>query len=238
MSELSDETSLPLAESAYRCLRDDIIACRLEPGQRVSERGLAKRIGLGVSPVRDALTRLDHEGLVRTIPRKGYQITPVTLKSVDDLFAFWYIIGPEVVKLGVEKASREQLKAIADYMNEVERVGKSAKPDPDVLPVVDVGGDLFASLAEATGNAYLAATYSRLSGELLRVWTLIGDTELVVAATEMKAGSWSEALEAGDGERLAEQAREYIRVLSDHVARKLVRWPSVMSTEVVPIHNP
>jgi DNA-binding GntR family transcriptional regulator len=238
MSDLSGETSWPLAEAAYRRLRDDILACRRAPGQRVTERRLASDMGVGVSPVRDALTRLDHEGLVRTIPRKGYQITPVTLKSVDDLFSFWSIIGPEVVKLGVEKASREQLNAIADYLNELESVGQSTKPAPDVLHVVDVGGDLFAALAEATGNAYLAAAYARLSGELLRVLTLIGSVELVVAATEFKARTWLQAIEVRDGERLAEHARDYIRVLSDHVARTLVRWPSVMTTEVVPIRQP
>ena len=232
---MNTDGALPLAESAYRRLRGDIIACRLAPGQRVTERGLAKEAGLGVSPVRDALTRLDHEGLVRTIPRKGYQVTPVTLKSVDDLFAFWYIIGPEVVKLGVRNASDEQLAAIAKFLAAVEEEGHAAQPDPNVLHVADVGGDLFAALARAAGNAYLAATYDRLSGELLRVWTLIGDAELVVAATELKAGNWSDAIRTRDGDMLAGHAREYIEVLSDHVARTLVRWPSVMTTEVVPI---
>lgn len=55
---------------------------------------LALTTGLGVSSIREALTRLDHDGLVRTLPRKGYQVTPLTVKSVDDLFVLWGIIVP------------------------------------------------------------------------------------------------------------------------------------------------
>lgn len=51
-----DTADLPLGEAAFRRLRSDIVACRLTPGQRLTERGLAAELGMGVSPVRDALT--------------------------------------------------------------------------------------------------------------------------------------------------------------------------------------
>ncbi|HEY1454899.1 MAG TPA: GntR family transcriptional regulator, partial [Candidatus Dormibacteraeota bacterium] len=90
---------------AYRRLRADIASCRLAPGQRLTERGLAARTGLGVASIRDALTRLDHDGLVRTLPRKGYQVKPLTIKAVDDLFHFWAVIGPELVRRGIMGAA-------------------------------------------------------------------------------------------------------------------------------------
>ena len=86
-----------LNETAYRRLREDIIACRLAPGQRLTEKQLAADLGFSIAPLRDALTRLDHEGLIRTVPRKGYQVTPLTPKSIDDLFTLWQIVGPELI---------------------------------------------------------------------------------------------------------------------------------------------
>ena len=60
---VASEPTVPLAEAAYRRLRGEIIACRLQPGQRITERALAGAFGFGVAPIRDALTRLDHDGL-------------------------------------------------------------------------------------------------------------------------------------------------------------------------------
>jgi acyl-coenzyme A synthetase/AMP-(fatty) acid ligase len=54
----------------------------LAPGARITEKVLAADMGLSVSPLRGALTRLDHEGLVRTLPRKGYQVAPAELESL------------------------------------------------------------------------------------------------------------------------------------------------------------
>ncbi len=105
------EPRVSLGEAAYRRVRGDIISCRLAPGQRLTEKQLATDIGLGISPVRDALTRLSHEGLVLTLPRKGYQVAPLTPKSIDDLFVVWEIVGPELVRLGIRQATEEQIAA-------------------------------------------------------------------------------------------------------------------------------
>ncbi|MDG4668121.1 GntR family transcriptional regulator [Mycobacterium sp. 236(2023)] len=228
------EPTVPLAEAAYRCLRDEIIACRLQPGQRITERALAGDFGFGVAPIRDALTRLDHDGLVRTIPRKGYQVAPLTLKAVDDLFAFWSILGPEIVKRGIVAASDEQLGRIIADFEEMERSGPAKVNAVEMQRFVEAGADLFNRLADAAGNAYLSAAYAKLSGEMLRVFTLITDADLTTPKKLWKVSDWSEVLRQRDGEGLSEKARDYINACHDHVAQTLMRWPSVMMSEVVP----
>jgi DNA-binding GntR family transcriptional regulator len=236
VSEKTDD-SLPLAELAYWRLRGDIISCRLQPGQHITERGLAKQTGLGVSPVRDALTRLDHDGLVRTIPRKGYQVAPLTLKIVDDLFTFWQIIGPEVVRQGVIAASDEQLEKIVRRLNEMEIMDSPRINSHQLLRFVELGNDSFTTLAEASGNSYLASAYVRLSGELFRVWTLISDSDSITSAQLMNVTDWSDVIHRRDSESLAKGASEFIQACSDHVAKTLFRWPSVMMSEVVPLRT-
>jgi len=226
--------SMPLAEAAYRRLRDDIIACRLQPGQRITERSLAKEFGFGVAPIRDALTRLDHDGLVRTIPRKGYQVAPLTLKAVDDLFAFWSILGPEIVKRGIVAASDDQLEKIIADFEEMERAEPAKVDGVEMQRFVEAGADLFDRLADAAGNAYLSAAYAKLSGEMLRIFTLITDSDLKTPKKLWKVGDWSEVLRQRDGDGLSAKARDYIDACHEHVAHTLMRWPSVMMSEVIP----
>ena len=93
----SDDSQTPSrADEAYVALRERIVDCLLAPGLRITERQLAADLGIGLTPVRQALTRLDSENLVRTLPRRGYQVTPLTLGSVNELFQVWRILGPAI----------------------------------------------------------------------------------------------------------------------------------------------
>ena len=67
-----------LTDEAYDLIKSDVILCRLKPGAEVTEAGLASHYGLGLAPIRSALSRLDQEGLVSTIPRRGYIVAPVS----------------------------------------------------------------------------------------------------------------------------------------------------------------
>jgi DNA-binding GntR family transcriptional regulator len=235
MTEAPD-CAQPLAESAYRRLRADILACRLQPGQRITERALAKETGLGVSPIRDALTRLDHEGLIRTIPRKGYQVAPLTVKVIDDLSSFWQLIAPEVIKRGVTNATDEQLDRVANDLKGIDRVGPVGQDaGVRVGHFFEIVDEMFTTLAEASDNSYLAAAYAKVSGEVFRAWTLLSDSDLFTPMKLVNLADWFDLLRRRDADALAEKAREYVQACHDHAAQTLARWPSVMTSEVVPL---
>jgi DNA-binding GntR family transcriptional regulator len=236
MSEpASDAPSL--GESAHRRIRADIVACRLAPGQRLTERALADELGMGVSPVRDALTRLDREGLVRTIPRKGYQVKPLTIRSVDELFSFWGILGPELARRGVAEASSAQLKAARKLVTAIQGISEDDDSlRESALRAVQLCDRFFELLAEATGNEYIVTTYDRVTSELARVWTLVIDSELLDAGRML--GPFAEAGDAlahRDTDAIAELSAQYISHSHDRVLRTLARWPSVITSEVVPV---
>ena len=75
-----------LREKVYEQLRADMISCKLAPGTEIREAELALRFAVSKSPVRDALMRLEREGLVITLPRQGYRVAPVSLTDVLDMF--------------------------------------------------------------------------------------------------------------------------------------------------------
>lgn len=216
-----------LSEAAYRHLRGEILACRLAPGQRLTERRLAVDTGHGISPLREALTRLDQEGLIRTLPRKGYQVTPLTLKSIDDLFGMWLIVGPELVRLGVARASEEDLARARAEFAALEAAGTDSAPH-----FIELAERTFRTLACATGNDYLLGIFDRIAGDMARVWVLIldADPSAPVSGSRIRIG---ELLDRRDADRAAANARAYIEEAHERVLRAVIRWPSVMKTELV-----
>ncbi len=226
-----------LSEAAYRRIRSDIVACRLAPGHRLTERGLAAELGIGVSPIRDALTRLDQDGLVRTIPRKGYQVTPLTIKSVDELYVFWSLIGPELVRCGVAAATDDQIERAMAYGRDLAALSDTDGPTRSVaLRGVELAGKLFELFAEASDNRYLMATHQRIIGEVLRLSTLVIDSELSDLGHRVAAlDDIRNAMVRRDAETAAELMRQHIEQSHNRVLRTLARWPSVIASEVRPI---
>ena len=79
---IADQT---LAASALSRLRSDIIACRLMPNERLRFEALRERYGMGVSPLREALMRLEAEGLVQLEQNKGFRVSEVSHENLVDL---------------------------------------------------------------------------------------------------------------------------------------------------------
>ena len=101
-----------LRETVYAELRADVISCRLAPGTEIREAELAARFDLSKSPVRDALMRLEREGLVITLPRQGYRVAPVSLIDVLDMFHLRAALERACMERIVLHASDAQLAAL------------------------------------------------------------------------------------------------------------------------------
>jgi DNA-binding GntR family transcriptional regulator len=227
-----------LGEAAYQQLRAEIVSCRLAPGQRLTERSLAESTGFGISPIRDALNRLDHDGLVRTLPRKGYQVMPLTLKSVDDLFTLWGIVGPQIARLGVRDASPERRQQAIDAFSEIAGLNRG-EPSTDrdsALRLVDRAAEAFAILAEATENEYLISIYQRLQSDMARVWALIAEADPSLADFAIDA-DWAGVLTRRDSNAAAAHVEAYIQESHRRILRILSRWPSVVSSEIISLRG-
>ncbi|MEJ5992690.1 GntR family transcriptional regulator [Ramlibacter sp. PS3R-8] len=101
-----------LREKVYDQLRADMIACRLAPGTEIRESELALRFGVSKSPVRDALMRLEREGLVITLPRQGYRVAPVSVADVQDMFHLRDALERACMERIARRASDEQLASL------------------------------------------------------------------------------------------------------------------------------
>lgn len=75
-----------LMEQVHDALRTQILTCAIRPGQELNEAEIAERFNISKTPAREALAALRQEGLVRSFPRRGYQVTPITFADMDELF--------------------------------------------------------------------------------------------------------------------------------------------------------
>lgn len=73
-----------LAYSAYDAIREEIIYCRLTPGQKLSARALEERLGVGRTPIRESLVRLGEQGLVYAIPQSGTYVSRINLRMAEN----------------------------------------------------------------------------------------------------------------------------------------------------------
>lgn len=108
----SEKRGKSLTEQAYAILRERVITGELSPGSEVSEPELAERLQMSKTPVREALARLCVEGLMEAFPRRGYRVTPVTLKDMNDLFAVRGTLEGMAAALAAHHLTEEELVAL------------------------------------------------------------------------------------------------------------------------------
>ncbi len=108
-----------LTDLAYQRIEEDIVMLKLKPGSIVSEAQLSKRSGIGRTPIREALQRLAHAGLVVILPRRGILISEIDIRSQLQLLEVRREVERLVAGNAAERASkteRDRFQGIADEM--------------------------------------------------------------------------------------------------------------------------
>ena len=106
-----------LADSAYVAIRDLIVSLELSPGALIDERQLVESLGIGRTPVREALRRLAQEQLVEVFPRRGMFVTGVDVRDLARISEVRAALEPEAARLAAERATdeeRDELAALSD----------------------------------------------------------------------------------------------------------------------------
>ncbi|MHC4473515.1 MAG: GntR family transcriptional regulator [Planctomycetota bacterium] len=101
-----------ISEGVYRALRKDILTLAHDPGAPLREQDLAAHYGSSRVPVREAFGRLQQEGLVTSVPYKGYFVARISLKEIADSFGLRVVLETHAVACAVERASDEDLSRL------------------------------------------------------------------------------------------------------------------------------
>jgi DNA-binding GntR family transcriptional regulator len=199
-----------LADQAYALLRQRIVTLKMPPRMRFTEREISQETGFGAMPVREALDRLNRDGLVETIPRRGYRVAGLTLKSVDDFFTVWSAVSPLIIQLASERMTPEQTDALNAIHLEHSRAVRKAKLNPEDW--IHISRKRFDLLAQATRNPQLEAIYQKLSAEMDRIFHSISRHRDDVREIFELATRFDTAIPS------VEDASEFIRISREKIA--------------------
>lgn len=157
---------MPLkSDRAYERIRHDILCCALAPGLEITETQLCAHYKLGKAPVRMALNRLAHDGLVRAIPRRGYRVTEVTLKDIHDVFELRLMLEPAAARMAAGRVDAQRLRAL----DEVCRAGYQPGDARSTSRFLEANKAFHVEIARASGNARLADAVEQLLDEMTRL---------------------------------------------------------------------
>jgi DNA-binding GntR family transcriptional regulator len=173
-------TSQSLSGQAYAIIKKDILTCVLDPGSKIAQPELVKRYDFGITPIREALKRLEQEGLVKSMPRFGYLISPITIRDVEEIFELRMILEKSSVGLAIQCASDEQLASIMQHAN----FTYIYKDRETYLIFLEQNISFHRAIAVAAGNQRLAEMLTIVLGEMTRPFNL--GLDLRDSAEEMR----------------------------------------------------
>lgn len=119
--ELNMNDFLPLRDVVFNTLRQAILRGELQPGERLLEIHLANKLGVSRTPIREAIRKLELEGLVMMIPRKGAVVAEITEKSLRDVLEVRRALEELAVKLACDKIQDEEIEELKAAAKEFEK---------------------------------------------------------------------------------------------------------------------
>ena len=150
-----------LSQKAYKKFKELLFSRIWEPGDFVSQSELVKKVGIQISPMRDALQRLAAEGFIIIAPRKGVQIIPASIKTIREVFHFRIILEKEALLFFIENAHDDLIKPIQEAHLKLFEKTKNVKSPEKLREIIKVDGlDLHHCLINFLGNDIVTSLHS------------------------------------------------------------------------------
>lgn len=162
--EVNMNEYLPLRDVVFNTLRQAILKGDLKPGERLMEIQLATKLGVSRTPVREAIRKLELEGLVLMVPRKGAEVAQITEKSMVDVLEIRRALEELAVRLACERMTPEGLETLKQAEERFEEVlGKE-----DITTVAGADVEFHDTILRATDNQKLIQLLSQFREQMYR----------------------------------------------------------------------
>lgn len=161
---VSMDEYLPLRDVVFKTLRQAILRGELKPGERLMEIRLANKLGVSRTPIREAIRKLELDGLVVMIPRKGAEVAEITEKSLRDVLEVRKVLEELSVELACDRITKEQLKELEKAAEEFKEILKS----DDITEIAEADVHFHDIIYQAADNQRLTQLLSNLGEQMYR----------------------------------------------------------------------
>ena len=198
----------------YEEIREAIIDLRLKPGEALREAAMAQQLGVSKTPVREALTRLEQEGLVETTSFKGAVVSGYAPEDLRDIYELRELLEGAAARAAAGSASAATL---AQLSRSVER-SRELRASGDIAQLADLLGEFDTVVYDQVANQRVRALIENLQAHLARIGKLTEAIPGRVEASVEEHAHIVEAIAARDPEEAERRMRMHIRsVLNDQL---------------------
>jgi DNA-binding GntR family transcriptional regulator len=210
-----------LSHQAHEQIKRKIVSLELPPGAVIDEGELREELGLGRTPIREALQRLSQEKLVVIVPRRGTFVTEIGISDLQQLFEVRVVLESLAARLAAARGTADQWQRMERVLTAMGAAGD----DYDTLIAIDES--CHEIIYEAAGNDFLRDTLVTLYALSLRLWyyflNRIGRMEHAVA----EHAAVLEALIEGDGQLAGRLMEKHIRSFQEEMQSVMLATPYV-----------
>lgn len=196
---------IPASVEIHASIRQDIMHCILSPGAKIDAGDLATRYGVSKSPVRDALRRLEAEGLVTVMSRSGYRVRPITMQEVHEILEMRLALGPYAARRAAELITTAEIAELRTILAEYNQ-------PMDIAEMQQIARRFHIGVARCSRNRRLVAQSEMLFDELERLLRTAIDFTLKAQQHSEEHKALIDALEARNGDLAAQ-------IEADHIIR-------------------
>lgn len=207
MKETEAQAKLSLKLQAYQYLKTKILNCEYRPNEFLNEQKLCAEMGnISRTPMRDALGRLEQEGLITILPKKGLMVSGITEEDVHSMFEMRLLVEPYALRTYGADIPQEKLEHFVRMMHE-----------PDVIEDFCKADDDFHELLMSTlPNKYMRSAYDRITGLNTRFRIMTGKVSMI--NREQTCEEHLEILEPalkGDWNTAADALQKHLEIARD-----------------------
>jgi DNA-binding GntR family transcriptional regulator len=198
-------------ERIYQALRHEILTLALTPGRVLVEGGLARRFAASKTPVREALACLEQDGLVEALPRRGYLVTPITVRDLHELFELRAALEGAAAELAATRITADELRRLERLL---------------VPPQTLVAGRVLRRFLDRNRQFHLVIARASRNERLARLVARTIDEMARLIAIGYETGHHAEivaALRSGDARRARAAVVDHILLTQERVLKHEVR---------------
>lgn len=215
-----------LAEIAYLAIEERIVTLQIPPGEILSENTLVEALGIGRTPIREALLRLARDGLVIVMPRRGIVVSDINVQSQLELLKVRREIERLMARLCAARITQQERAAFREIAKGMREAAKTAKSGSDVK-FMRLDAELNQLVAEACRNVYARRAMSPIHGLSRRFWYVHYKQVLDLPLCARLHADLAEAIAGGDEHKAGEASDRLIDYIEKFTRAALDTPPRV-----------
>lgn len=212
-----DGPSLSMVDDVYASLLLAIVEARLGAGTPLSQNKLASHLGVSRTPVREALLRLERDGLVQRLPESGFAVATITAEEVNEACDLLNLLDTYVYRRAAEKLSRSELDALLELASSL--VDSAESGDADAWRAADQR--YHAVVMDAAQNRFVAQSLQQIRRRVQRFWLQEPHFDGRLRTCSQDHVALAQAMLDSDGEVVSQTVHAHIERLRASVLARL-----------------